>query len=82
MISLNDENQPVSAIRKVNKNKSTLVEDSLSDISSDSLPTETSPNIEDVPIQRPKRNKHKKSSNTNKITNTKVHRVLYNDTNN
>lgn len=81
MISLNDKNQPVSAVKKVNKNKSTLVEDSLSDISSDSSPIETSHIIEDKPIQRPKRNKHKTSSNTNKITNTKVHRVLNNDTN-
>lgn len=73
-ITLDDEylpQNPAAVIRKVKKKKPTtiIIEDYVSDSSSDSLPIESTVVIEDVPIQRPKRSKvqyQQKSSNINK----------------
>lgn len=74
MVTLNDEYLPqnqAAVIRKVKKKKpaTIIIEDSVSDSSSDSLPIESTIVVEDVPIQRPKRSKvqyQQKSSNINK----------------
>lgn len=74
MITLNNEylpQNPAAVIRKVKKKKpaTIIIEDSISDSSSDSLPIESTVVVEDVPIQRPKRSKvqyQQKSSNNNK----------------
>jgi len=74
MVKLDDEGlpqQPAAVVRKVKKKKPTtfIIEDSVSDSSSDSLPIASTIVVEEVPIQRPKRSKvqyQQKSSNTNK----------------
>jgi len=74
MVKLDDERlpqQPAAIVRKVKKKKSTtfIIEDSVSDSSSDSLPIASTIVVEEVPIQRPKRSKvqyQQKSSNINK----------------
>lgn len=74
MVKLDDEclpQQPAAIVRKVKKKKPTtfIIEDSVSDSSSDSLPIASTIVVEEVPIQRPKRSKvqyQQKSSNTNK----------------
>lgn len=50
-----------------------MEEDSLSDVFSETLPIETRV-IEDLPVQRPKRNKGQKSSYANKLNSTKVNK--------
>lgn len=78
MVNTNEENkQPVSIIRKAKKKKPTtfILEDSMTDSSSDSMTIETAI-IEDVPIKRPKRNKPQQFSN-NKITNTKIQNSVF-----
>lgn len=74
MVKLDDEyllQQPATVIRKVKKNKpENIIEDSVSDSSTDSLPIESITVVEDVPIQRPKRSKaqyQQKSNNINKF---------------
>lgn len=75
MVNTNEENiqQPTSIMRKVKKKKPTtlILEDSMTDSSSDSMTIETAI-VEDVPIKRPKRNKHQQQFSHNKITNTKI----------
>jgi len=74
MIKMDNEylpQQPAAVIRKIKKKKPTniIIEDSVSDSSSDSLPIKSTIIIEDVPIQRPKRSKaqyQQKSSIINK----------------
>lgn len=67
--NINAPQQPTSVIKRVKKRKATAIvlEDSLSDSSSDSLPIDDPAIIvEDMPIQRPKRTKvlhQQKSSN-------------------
>jgi len=74
MVTLDNEylpQNPAAVIRKVKKKKpeTIIVEDTVSDSSSDSLPIESTIVVEDVPIQRPKRSKvqyQQKSSKINK----------------
>lgn len=51
--------QPATVIKRVKKRNpsKTVLEDSVSDSSSDSLPIQPTITVEDVPIQRPKRSK-------------------------
>jgi hypothetical protein len=50
--------QPTTVIKRVKKkNPKIVLEDSVSDSSSDSLPIKPVISVEDVPIQRPKRSK-------------------------
>lgn len=59
--NLDNENvpqEPTTVIRKVKKkNTKVVLEDSVSDSSSDSLPIKPIISVEDIPIQRPKRSK-------------------------
>lgn len=79
MVNSNEEiiQQPMSYVRKAKKKKPTtfILEDSMTDSSSDSMTVETAI-IEDVPVKRPKRNKQQQFSN-NKITNTKIQNSVF-----
>lgn len=62
MVTLDNEylpQNPAAVIRKVKKKKpaTILMEDTVSDSSTDSSPIESTIVVEDVPIQRPKRSK-------------------------
>lgn len=60
MDDINAQQQPTAIIKRVKKRKPTAIvlEDSLSDSSSDSLPIDDPAiTVEDMPIQRPKRTK-------------------------
>lgn len=73
MINFDEENlplQPVSVVRNTKKKKTAavIVEDSISDSSSDSLTMEHNNDTNNLPIQRPKRTKAQhllKSRSTN-----------------
>jgi len=74
MVTLDNEylpQNPSAVIRKVKKKKpaTILMEDTVSDSSTDSSPIESTIVVEDVPIQRPKRSKvqyQQKARNINK----------------